>query len=372
MMSDFFIYTPEILGKQTLISALILSLMLSATSVFANERPKGVAVNVAKAKLQDVSPATWLPGDIISLVDSRIATEVEGYLVSIAEVGQRLKKGEVLATLNDRLLRFQLRDNQSTIDRLTIRFNYLSRQLSREEKLAELQSTSEFELDRLNMERDVSRQELAAAEIQVERTRYLLEQSRIIAPFDGVVVERLAQRGEYFSEGQAILRFVNVDEKEIRLHAPIHLYNNLTLGARVQLQSAQGQAMSLPKSGIIDRVIPVGNIRSHMLEIRVKPDSPDWVIGEALKVQLPSGAAEKRLTVPRDALVLRKDQIFVYTVDSQGKAVRVPVSLGTSTGDDIVVEGNISDGDTVIVRGAERVRPGQQVLAVPDYSPARK
>lgn len=367
-MSDFFKYTPKILGKQTLISGLILSLMLSTASIFANERastkPKGVAVNVAKAKLQDVSPAIWLPGDLISLVDSRIATEVAGYLLSIAEVGQRVKKGDVLATLNDRLLLLQLRDNQTTADRLKIHLSYLSRQLSREKKLAEQQSTSQFELERLEMERDMSRQELAAAEIQVERSRYLLDQSRIIAPFDGVVVERLAQQGEYFSEGQALLRFVNVDEKEIRLHAPIHLYNNLTLGARVQLQSAQAQVMSLPKLGIIDRVIPVGNTRSRMLEIRVKPDSPDWVIGEAVKVQLPSGAAEKLLTVPRDALVLRQNQIFVYTVDSEGKALRVPVSLGASVGDYIVVEGNISDGDTVIVRGAERVRPGQQVRPI--------
>lgn len=361
-------YIPKILGKQTLISALILSVMVPTTSIFANERasnkPKGVAVDVAKAKLQDVSPATWLPGDLISLADSRIATEVAGHLLSIAEVGQRVKKGDVLATLNDRLLLLRLRDNQATVDRLKPRSSYLSRQISREKRIAEQQGSSQSELDRLEMEWDMSRQELVAAEIQVERTRYLVEQSRIIAPFDGVVVERFAQLGEYLSQGQDLLRFVNVDEKEITLHAPIHLYDNLTLGAPVLLQSAQAQVMSLPKLGIIDRVIPVGNIRSRMLEIRVKPDSSDWVIGQAVKVQLPSGAAEKLLTVPRDALVLRQNQIFVYTVNSEGKATKVPVSLGASTGDYVVVEGNIRDGDTVIIRGAERVRPGQQVRPI--------
>ncbi|ESP93519.1 efflux RND transporter periplasmic adaptor subunit [Pseudoalteromonas luteoviolacea] len=359
------IFKHKIFGQQALSCGLVLLMMLSTTSALANDnakaKPKGVAVDVATAKLQEVAPATWLSGDLISLVDSRIATEVAGHLLNIAEVGQRVKKGDVLATLNDRLLRLRLRDNLTTVERLKAHLSYLSRQITREKKLAEQNSTSQSELDRLEMERDMSRQDLAAAEIQVERTRYLVEQSRIVAPFDGVVVERLAQLGEYLSEGQALLRFVNVDEKEITLRAPIHLYDNLTLGARVQLQPAQAQAMSAPKLGVIERVIPVGNTRSRMLEVRIKPDSPDWVIGEAVKVQLPSGAAEKQVTVPRDALVLRQNQIFVYTVDAQGKALRVPVNLGTSTDDYIVVEGNISDGDTVIVRGAERVRPGQLV-----------
>jgi RND family efflux transporter MFP subunit len=367
-MRDIQKYTSKILGKQILMSGLILSVILSMTSVFANEpagnKSQGVAVNVAKAKLQDVSPVTWLPGDLISLVDSRIATEVAGHLLSITEVGQRVKKGDVLATLNDRLLLLRLRDNQAAVERLKTRFSYLSHQISREKKLAAQNSTSQSELDRLEMEREMSRQELVAAEIQVEHTRYLVEQSRIIAPFDGMVVERSAQLGEYLSEGQALLRFVNEDLKEITLRAPIHLYGNLTIGTRVQLQSAQAQVISFPKLGVIERVIPVGNNRSRMLEIRVKPDSSDWVIGEAVKVQLPSGAAEKQLTVPRDALVLRQDQIFVYTVDAEGKALKVPVSLGASSGDYIVVAGNIKDGDTVIVRGAERVRPGQQVRQI--------
>ncbi|NOU51266.1 efflux RND transporter periplasmic adaptor subunit [Pseudoalteromonas sp. JBTF-M23] len=353
--------TFKILSKKTLFSSLVLSVMVSVTSATASEQPKGAAVDVATVKLQDVSPATWLSGDLISRADSRIATEVSGHLLNIAEVGQRVKKGEVLATLNDKLLLLRLRDNQTVVERLKTELNYLSRQISREKKLAEQESTSQSELDRLEMERDISRQELEAAKIQVERTRYLVEQSSIIAPFDGVVVERMANLGEYLSEGQLVLRFVNVDQQEITLYAPIHLYSNLSVGARVQLLSAQAQTMSLPKSGVVNRVIPVGNIRSRMLEIRVKPDSADWVIGEAVKVQLPSGVAEKRLTVPRDALVLRQNKIFVYTVDSQGKAHQVPVSLGASAGDYIAVDGNIREGDTVIVRGAERMRAGQHV-----------
>lgn len=363
-MQDYFKNTSKVLSKQTLGCALMLSMLFAMPVAQANKKPKTVAVDIAKVTLQQVAPSTWLSGDLISLADARIATEVEGHLLDIAQVGDKIRKGEVLATINDTLLSLRLRDDQTNVKRLQAQLNYLSRQISRTEKLAKKNSTSQAELERLQMERDMNLQNLAAAEIQVERTRYLVEQSRIVAPFDGVVVDRLAQRGEYLSQGQDVVRFVNVDEKEITIRAPIHTHNNLAIGATVQLQSANSTTISLPKLGKIDRVIPVGNARSRMLEVRIKPESADWIIGEAVKVQLPSGAAEQLLTVPRDALVLRQKQIYVFTVDGEGKAKRVSVDLGASTGGYVAVKGTLQDGDSVIVRGAERVRPGQQVRTV--------
>ena len=65
--------------------------------------------------------------------------------------------------------------------------------------------------------------------------------------------------------------------------------------------------------------------------------------------------------VPRDAMVLRPDGISVFVVDADQKAQQITVTTGIGAGELIEVFGNLKSGDNVIVRGNERIRPGQSV-----------
>jgi multidrug efflux pump subunit AcrA (membrane-fusion protein) len=67
------------------------------------------------------------------------------------------------------------------------------------------------------------------------------------------------------------------------------------------------------------------------------------------------------LTVPRDALVLRPEGISVFVIDAQLQARQVSVSTGLGSGDRIQVSGEVSAGDRVVIRGNERLQPGQSV-----------
>ena len=80
-----------------------------------------------------------------------------------------------------------------------------------------------------------------------------------------------------------------------------------------------------------------------------------------LRVELPLGAAEQKLSVPRDSLIIRTQGVFVMRVNGENKAERVPVKLGVADGDWIAVEGEIEPGDRVIIRGGESLRGGEAV-----------
>jgi len=119
-----------------------------------------------------------------------------------------------------------------------------------------------------------------------------------------------------------------------------------------------------PMLTAIRGVIPVGDPRSRMMELRLQLQPGDGYIGEAVTVELPDSQAEISLSIPRDALVLRSEQVFVYSISKDNKAVKIPVITGAGHGSRIAIQGNLELGDSVVIRGAERLRDGQEVKVI--------
>ena len=71
------------------------------------------------------------------------------------------------------------------------------------------------------------------------------------------------------------------------------------------------------------------------------------------------------LTVPRDALVLRPEGQSIFIVDAENVAQKVPVTVGIGHGEHVEILGTVSPGDRVVIRGNERLQPGQPV-SIPD------
>jgi hypothetical protein len=133
--------------------------------------------------------------------------------------------------------------------------------------------------------------------------------------------------------------------------------------------------MDVPvRNGDIERrapvrtVVPVGDAVSRMVEVRLAAGDSEWLVGTPVQISLPSDAAVSTVAVPRDALVERGRQSFVYRVDEDGNAEQVTVEISAIVGLWIGVASGISPGDRVIVRGAERLSPGQAVEIIESVS----
>jgi RND family efflux transporter MFP subunit len=316
----------------------------------------GVVVEIATAQAQLLKPEQWVPGNVVSRLDSKIATEIGGTLLSVAEVGDRMRAGEPLGQINDELRQIQLRNDESRIRRLEASITFLDRQLERFEELVANNSTAELEFDRVRMERQMAAQELASAEAQRDQTLYQIERALIVAPFDGIVAERLHQPGEFIAAGESLVRLVNDTQLEARVQAPINVLRYASPEAEVAVQTDFQESLAP-----IRAIVPVGDERSRMVELRVALTAPGWVIGEAIRVSVPIAAPTHAVTVPRDALVLRDSQVYVFKIDANGAAERVSVVAGDGSADRIGVRGALEAGDRVVIRGAERLQPGQIV-----------
>ena len=95
--------------------------------------------------------------------------------------------------------------------------------------------------------------------------------------------------------------------------------------------------------------------------------------GNTVEVELPLGAPQRKLAVHRDALIIRADGLYVYRINDQQRAERVPVKAGVADGQWIAVDGALKAGDQVIVRGGELLRGNElvQVVGVLEEEPSQ-
>ena len=329
---------------------------LALVSHYSQAQAPEAIVEVAAVTEQSASSVVLLPGTLISTRDANIAAELSGRLTWVAQVGERVEEGQPLAHIDDHLLQLQLRNDAAEIARLDADIQYNRRHIQRLQKLAVQNNMARSELDEVESRLAMLLQEQRIAEVGRDRTLYDLERAQVRAPFSGVVVSRELTAGEYSTPGAPLLRLVDTSSVEVSVNAPLRVASFNREGARVEVSTGD-----VRRSAVIRGMVPVGDDRSRMMELRLTVEQDQWMIGEAVTVELPDAAEVPAITVPRDALVLRDNDVFVYTLADDSTAVRVPVRTLAGNGSRIAVEGELAAGDAVIVRGAERLREGQSV-----------
>lgn len=120
-------------------------------------------------------------------------------------------------------------------------------------------------------------------------------------------------------------------------------------------------AAGLEAEGQVRTVVAVGDENTHQFELRLDVEAGMFPAGQTLRVAVPTSELRDVLVVNRDALVLRPEGISVFVVDQNETVRQVPVVAGIGSGSLIEVQGDVQAGDRVVIRGNERLRPGQAV-----------
>ncbi len=320
------------------------------------EAPPAIKVTAEKALVQPVAKTMWVSGTVVSQQDAQVAAQISGQLLMVANVGQSFKKGEVIARLDSANLAFDLEEQKATIQQLTARLTLLEKQVKRLTQVAKSQSASKDELDEKQAEQDIASHALIQAKAVKRRIENNIDKSYVKAPFDGIIVERMLQQGEYGQVGQTIIRMVNMNNKEAIVKAPLEAAHYIASNSMLKVK--QGKHTQDYK---VTTLVPMGNSLSRMMELRIDLTNSALAVGSAVRAELPMSESEDLLTVHRDAIVLRKQGSFVFMIDDESIARKIPVEIGAGQGDFIAITGDIEEGEQVIVRGAERVKEGQAV-----------
>lgn len=330
--------------------------LLTSLSVFAVQGPPPANVNVSKAQQTTLAPTAWVTGTVVSRNNTELASEVSGRLTFIADLGSQLQAGDVVAKLDDSVLKLDLAEAQANVNNEKAKVKFEKAEVTRKKSLLARKLISDTELEETQANFEKAKATLAAAKARLAQINKNIAYSEVKAPFSGMVTERLSNLGEYVNSGNAIVKLVETDNVEASLHAPLTAYKYLKANQSLNIKSPLGTTTAPVKS-----IIPVADARSHLMEIRLDMRNVDWPIGLNIKAAVANGESKSVIAVPRDALVLRRNATSVFRVGADNTAQQVNVKVGVAAGGLVEVIGDISEGDQVVIRGAERLRPGQPV-----------
>ena len=314
------------------------------------------AVVVDQARITYLAPSVDVPGTVVSLNDARLASELAAKLNWIADVGTEVSEGDTVARLEVITFRLYEMEAESRVVKEKARVTFLQSEKGRLQQLAEKNLSAKSQLDQVISNLAVAESDVWIAEAQLGQAKVAMHVTQIRAPFDGIVTEKLRNIGERLNVADEVIRLVDPNSIEVVARAPLNTVNFIKVNEVLALHNDFREG-----EGAVRAIVPFGNPQSHMFEVRLNVDPEVWTIGESVRLSMPTAAAKEVLTVPRDALVLRREGAFVYRIDDESKAEQVSVITGLGAGKLIEVIGDINAGDRVVTRGAERLSSGMIV-----------
>ncbi len=312
--------------------------------------PRLHLVELTTAREETLSSRQERSGSLRARRRVRIYNQEEGQIDNIPFYeGDRVKQGELLLRLEDDLLTAQLEKARATTRQAQIKVKRLR-------DLVKRRAASEDELERAQTALDVAR-----AEQKLLQTR--LSHTRIKAPFDGVISERLAEPGDVAAKHTHLLTLTDPTSLMIEIHVSELLLPQLKTGDQVSVRIDALGKRQFP--GRIQRIHPEldPSTRQGVVEIALDPIPAGARAGQFARVTLES-ARRPRVMLPFEAIKQDRQGSFVYRLDAEGRVRRTPVQTGIRLGNRSEILQGLKPGDRVVTRGFLGLSDGDKVQPV--------
>ncbi len=333
------------------------------------------AVGVETVEVQTIAETVPLFAQVVTSREGTVASRIAGTVDKVNVLdGVSVTAGDVLVELDTELLEIidrqaeaRVAEASAGIATATSRLDRATNALARIEGLRETNSFSQSRFDEAQSDYFEAQGQLAEAQARVKtaeaalaEARYQLERARITAPFSGIVLEVNTNPGEYISSGASVLTLVDTTSFEIEASVPARYIRVLEPGLEVSGMTEDGEALSLS----VRVLLPVEDQATRTRPVRFAStslsDLEKVAIGQSITVSIPVSAPRAVVAVPKDALVQARGGWTVF-VAVDGKAEPRPVEIGVALGDRFEVLSGLKEGDVVVTRGNERLRPGQDI-----------
>ena len=314
-----------------------------------------------------------------------VAARVSGPVGEIrVEVGDRVKAGDVIAVLVNDMLKWQHELQKAEVQQYAaaVKTRKATAKLRRQElrRIEKLIKSAAFSKARL----DDKRQEVAVADSQAAEAQGKLNSARanlkmtginlynaaVRAPYSGVISKRHIEVGAYVNLGDPLVTLVDDAHLEIEADVPANRTPALLAGTRLKAYINGTQEIAAR----VRAVVPEENPQTRTRTVRFVPELPLGISSlannQSVTLQLPAGNDGTVVTVHKDAILSRKGKTLVFLVQGS-KAVMRPVRLGEAVGIRFIVNSGLAPGDKVVVRGNERLLPGQAIRIREPSKPAK-
>jgi RND family efflux transporter MFP subunit len=367
---------------------IVLAAALTLVSDAVGQGPPPTAVRVDSVRSELVREQRQVTGQLKAVQHSKVAAQEPGIIIDLpARQGQSVIKGQPLARLDSLRLELELRQAEAEVKAAEALLHerqaeqeWRGRDLERYRLLQQGGATNPKEMTDAEMADRIAAARLASAQSGVDllRARADLIRKRIAdttiaAPFDGVVVARIAEQGQWLAEGDALVEVVATNPIEAWLDVPQQY-----AGAVLQQSSRPECRITIDATGAAHetlqaRPIPLIDPQARTFSMVATLDNQAALLAPGMSVTawVPTGEQAERLTVSRSAIMRSEVGAYVYAVRSMApgaapSVVPVHVQVLFNHDDRLVVRSpDLAAGEQVVVEGNERLFPMMPVQPVP-------
>lgn len=347
------------LEMKTLHFSLFLGLLpLTCFSFAAGPPPAKVVVEEVVQK--EISETAPFIGVFYYERLSQISSEVPGLVKSIhVTEGERIKKGRVIVELDTEILDQNILFTKTQIQQAKLKIEKAQKKYERFKKLHQEKNVSDQSYDDALYQLKESQLEKQLAEIEWSGLQIKKRKSKIVAPFDSIVLEKNVDQGDWIQQGKPLVKLGS--EQDLMVNAAISekYLPYISKGEQVALNI---HAYNKKIKGYIQSIGPVADAITKNLTLKIRvPLLKDVVENMSVKVQVPVSFKKKMSVFSRDAIVQSQGKNYVYQI-KDGKAAMLPVQISAYLGEMVGSTAGDLKGISVVVEGNERLRPGQSVL----------
>jgi membrane fusion protein (multidrug efflux system) len=351
---------------------LFLILFLEVGSLAWAQGQPPTPVVVSPVLQRQVRDSVVLVGTATPRVTSLFASEVEGLVKELyVGEGDAVKKGQVLAKLGSSALAIQLEVAKAARNEATERYLQAKAELERSVKLRRSESIAEKKFLDDRFEAMAWEKRVRQREAQISQLNDLLAKKTIRARFSGFVAKKHTEVGQWVEKGGGIVTLIDLEYVHVVVQVPERYVDKIRLGEKASVSVESVGNKRFP--GKIIAVIPEGDREARTFPVKVEIENKNVRIksGMLSQVTFSLGKPYPTLLVPKDALVNRDNQQFVF-IHQNDIVNLVRLDVKGYHGGMAEVAGEVKPGLLVVIRGNERLRDGQKVVVIRDTSPNRE
>lgn len=362
--------------KCIFMSSLVLFLFSSPQSQ-AGEENQATTVGIDRVVYRNISQFIPVSARLVArqagIVAARINAPIEEVLV---QIGDEVSNNQILVRLdNARLLHqkelrtAELERAKAVLTTASAQLNIVSQELKRLKRLKKSAAFNQARFDDKRLEVVKAQSGVVESEAAVRKAiadlalaELDLNYSEIKAPYPATITMRHVERGGYVSIGQAVMTLTNTENLEIEADITTQQIKALKPGVSVNVILGNDIRLKAKVRAVVPEENPLTRTRAVRFSLDFDIKEHHLASNQTLRLEIPLNLNKKILSLAKDAVLIKKGQKMVFAV-IDAKAVITPVKLGKASGNYFEVKSGLKEGDIVVVRGNERLRPNQAVIA---------
>lgn len=313
--------------------------------------PQGLPANVETLKIEsqmETNTLSW-QGTVRSRMTVKITPKLNARIVDVlVHAGDRLKRGDVIARLDDRDLRAALDAANAAYSAVKAQMDHAKTEQRRAIDLYSKKATTRQNYDAVMSDLKVAEANASQAASAVQQKRVMLGENVLYAPFDGIVGERLQDPGDMGMISQAVITFLKPDDLRLEVAISSSCLSLLKSGMNVNVRI---DALQKTLSGMVDEIAPEVDpeIRSQLIKIRL-PHIPGLHQGQLAWLELACQSEQQTLLIPATA-VIHYGQLQAVKVFEAGQIQIRHIRTGKQYGDNLEILSGLHEGETILIEG---------------------